>query len=236
MSGVSLTLRLRGSPRAARALRPSSSSAIVSAGSSRITLPYMPHASRSRPRSNAASTIAFARSGVRSASSNASIGPSPRTSPIASWREARSSRRARRVVAEPLGPREELRLADGLEHGDRGGARKRVASERPAETPRRHGVHQLGAARDARQRQAAADRLAGDEEIGLDVVVVLDRPHLPGPPDARLHLVVDVQDPVLAADLSRGARDSRRAWARSRPRPEPARAGRRPRSAGRPRT
>ena len=54
---------------------------------------------------------------------------------------------------------------------------------------------------DGGERQAAADRLAGDEQIGRDAVVVLDRPHLPGPPDTRLHLVVDVEDPVLAADL-----------------------------------
>ena len=36
---------------------------------------------------------------------------------------------------------------------------------------------------------------------GRDAVVVLDRPHLPRAPDARLHLVVDVEDPVLAAQL-----------------------------------
>ncbi len=36
---------------------------------------------------------------------------------------------------------------------------------------------------------------------GASTVVVLDRPHLPRPPDAGLHLVVDVEDAVLAAEL-----------------------------------
>ena len=38
-------------------------------------------------------------------------------------------------------------------------------------------------------------------EIGLDPLVVLDRPHRAGPPHAGLHLVGDVEDPVLAAEL-----------------------------------
>ena len=44
------------------------------------------------------------------------------------------------------------------------------------------------------------------EEVGLDVVVVLDRPHLPRPSDAGLDLVVDVEDPVLAAQLGQPGR------------------------------
>ncbi len=54
---------------------------------------------------------------------------------------------------------------------------------------------------DGCERQPAADRLAGDEQVRGDSVVVLDRPHLPRAPHARLNLVVDVEDPVLAADL-----------------------------------
>ena len=64
-----------------------------------------------------------------------------------------------------------------------------------------HRVHDLGAAGDACEREATADRLPRDDEVGLDAVVVLDRPHLPGPADPRLHLVVDIQDPVLSAQL-----------------------------------
>ena len=156
-------------------------------------------------RSNAAATIACAWSGVCSANSNASIGPRPRTSPIAAWRAASSLEPATHRLAESRRLRQELRLGDRVEHGDRRGAGERVAAEGAAEPTGRNGVHQLGAARDGGERQAAADRLAGDEQVRLDALVVLDRPHLPRAPDARLDLVVDVEDPVLAADLQRGA-------------------------------
>ena len=53
----------------------------------------------------------------------------------------------------------------------------------------------------AREREPAADRLARDDEIRLDAVVVVDRPHLARATDPGLHLVVDVQDPVRAAEL-----------------------------------
>jgi hypothetical protein len=43
--------------------------------------------------------------------------------------------------------------------------------------------------------QPAAERLAGDEQVRLDRVV-LDRPDRAGASAARLHLVVDVEDPV----------------------------------------
>ncbi len=46
---------------------------------------------------------------------------------------------------------------------------------------------------------------------GSTPVVVLDRPHLPGAADARLHLVVDVEDPVLTTQLQQARRDSRAA-------------------------
>ncbi len=40
-----------------------------------------------------------------------------------------------------------------------------------------------------------------EQHVGLHAVV-LDGPHLPGTPDARLHLVGDEQDPVLVADVA----------------------------------
>ena len=52
---------------------------------------------------------------------------------------------------------------------------------------------------DAGERPAA-ERLARDEEVGLDAVV-LDRPNRASP-DAALHLVVDVEDPVAVAELA----------------------------------
>ena len=63
-----------------------------------------------------------------------------------------------------------------------------------------HGVHDLRAPGDAAQRQPAPDRLPGRHQVGLDSVV-LDREHRAGAADARLHLVVDVEDPVPVAHL-----------------------------------
>ena len=60
-------------------------------------------------------------------------------------------------------------------------------------------VHQLSAARDRREREAAAERLAGDEQVGLDVVA-LDRPDGAGAAAAGLHLVVHIDDAVRVAE------------------------------------
>ena len=62
---------------------------------------------------------------------------------------ARRGRRAARGASSPSSPRagEELGLGDDVEHGERGGARERIAAERPTETAGRHRVHDLGAAR-----------------------------------------------------------------------------------------
>ncbi len=56
------------------------------------------------------------------------------------------------------------------------------------------------------ERQAAAERLAGDEQVRLDAVV-LDRPDGPGAAAAGLHLVVDVEDPVRVEQLLKPPRE-----------------------------
>ena len=139
---------------------------------------------------------AWARSGLCSRSSSASIGPRPRTSPICSWRAARSSSRARSATPSSSARGAERGSCDRVEHDGSRGTGDGVAPERPTEAAGLGGVHDLRAARDRRQRQAAAERLARHEQIWLDAVVVLDRPHRPGPPHARLHLVGDEEDPV----------------------------------------
>ena len=197
-------------------------------------MPYRPQERSSRPRSTRLPTIAFARLGVCSASSNAIIGPSPRTSPISVC-----SRRGRRAahgsladaVAAP-GTRDR-----GSPRGRRsprrttGGSRRRSRRGRPA------GTASISSARPVTrgERQAAADGLARDQQVGLDAVV-LDRPHLPGARGPRLHLVVDVEDPVLGAELEEPRREVLAASGRSLPRPARARAPRTRPSAGRPRT
>ena len=60
-------------------------------------------------------------------------------------------------------------------------------------------VHQLRRPGDPGQREPAAERLPGRDQVRLDVVA-LDRPHGAGTPDAGLHLVVHVEDPVLPAE------------------------------------
>ena len=82
-----------------------------------------------------------------------------------------------------------------------GSARGGVPAEGAAEAAGAGRVHQLGAAGDGREREAAAERLAGDEQVGLDVVVV-ERPELAGAAGAGLHLVVDPEDPVGVEQLA----------------------------------
>ena len=107
----------------------------------------------------------------------------------------------------------ELGRRDLLEHRHGSGAGDGVAAEGAAEPAGVDGVHHLGAAGHRGERHPATERLAGDEQIRLDSLVVLDRPHRPRPGAARLDLVVHVEDPVLAAErleagrVVRGHRD-----------------------------
>ena len=164
-------------------------------------MPYMPQASRSRFRSYAAATIAAAWSGdcSRQLEREHRSEAAHLADRVVLRRELLEARAHRLAERGRLG--EELRIRNRVEYGDRRCARKRVAAERASEPPGGHCVHDRSGARHRGQRQAAADRLAGDEKIGRDTLVVLDRPHLPGPPHAGLHLVVDEEDAVLAADL-----------------------------------
>ena len=82
-----------------------------------------------------------------------------------------------------------------------GGARNRVAAEGAAEPAGVHCVHHVRAPGDGGERQAAAERLPGDEQVGLDAEP-LDRPDGAGAAAAGLHLVGDVEDPVLVAELA----------------------------------
>ena len=51
------------------------------------------------------------------------------------------------------------------------------------------------------------DALGGEQDVRLDAPV-LDRPHLAGPPGARLDLVGDEQDAVLVADLAQALEEA----------------------------
>src|SRR5262245_24813115 len=110
------------------------------------------------------------------------------------------------ALAELPGLGEEGVVTDAIEHGRRGCAGQRIATEGSAEAAGADRVHQLGAPGNGRERQAAAERLAGHEQVRLDAVV-LGCPHRPGPADAALHLVGHVQDPVPLAELLQAARE-----------------------------
>ena len=97
----------------------------------------------------------------RSGSSIATIGPSPRTSePCGAIASSRSRKRSPICVgARP-------RSASVSRSRAAAAQRERVAAERTAEPAGGDGVHQLGAARDGRERQAAAERLARTSRSG----------------------------------------------------------------------
>ncbi len=109
-------------------------------------------------------------------------------------------RRARRPVARNVGRRHLV------QHGERRRARERIAPERAPEPTGMRSVHHLGPAGDARERQPAAERLPRDDEVRLNAVV-LDRPDRPRAADARLHLVVDVEDAVRREQLLEPSRE-----------------------------
>ena len=108
--------------------------------------------------------------------------------------------RAKRL-AELVRAGAELGLGDRVEDDGGRGAGDGVAAERAAEPARAGRVHDLGSAGDRSQRQPAAERLPGHEQVGCDTAV-LDRPHRPRPPHPGLHLVGDEEDPVPVAELA----------------------------------
>src|ERR671933_361741 len=161
----------------------------------------MPQDRMSRPRSNAASTIAAASAGVGSASSSASIGPRPRTSPTAGTRLAMPSSPARR--SRPSSS--ERRRNSGSATASSTTAAAAQATGLPPKVP----PSPPGATGDSGERQPAADRLPRDEKVGLGLVV-LDRPHRAGAADTALHLVVDVEDPVAVPQPQQARREGER--------------------------
>src|SRR2546421_2220177 len=74
-----------------------------------------------------------------------------------------------------LGALAEARSGQLVEHRRGGGARDGIAAEGAPETARMNCVHDGALAGDRGERQPAAERLAADDEIGLDVEA-LDRP------------------------------------------------------------
>ena len=181
-----------------------------------------PLARRARRR-DAASAAAGSFVSRSSTSSMPIIGPIPRTSPITAWRSCMP--RSALSTCSPIS-RERARkrgILDLVERDEPGGARQRVAAERAAEAADVRRVHELGAAGDAGQRQAAAERLAPHDQVGLDARHLVDGQHrrrcapCRSAPRRRCRR-------CRARGRSRSAPRRSRAWpAGSRPRPAPAR-------------
>src|SRR5215212_12022128 len=67
-------------------------------------------------------------------------------------------------------------------------------------------LQDLGARDEGTEWHAGCDALGAEQYVRLDAGV-LDRPHLPGPPRARLDLVGDEQDPVSVADRAKASKE-----------------------------
>ena len=165
-----------------------------------MTLPYSPQERSSRPCSRAAVVTAFETSprGLRELEREHRAEPAHLADRLVPGGELVEPRPQQR--RDLLGALAEARLGELVEHRARRRARDRVAAEGAAEPARVRRVHQLRLAGHGRERQAAAERLAGDDQVGLDARV-LDRPDGAGAPAAGLHLVGDVDDPVPLAEL-----------------------------------
>src|SRR5438105_12789572 len=105
-----------------------------------------------------------------------------------------------------LGPLPEARRGELVEHRRCCGARDGISAERAPKAARMHRVHDRSRAGHRGERQPAAQRLAGDDEIGLDVET-LDCPDRPRPAATGLDFVVDVEDAVSFAALLQRAHE-----------------------------
>ena len=103
--------------------------------------------------------------------------------------------------AKCIGAVAELFLLDDVEHGMRRGDADRATAIGAAKAAGAGRVHDLGAAGDGRQREAAGKALGHGGQIGRHLMVVHGE-HLAGAGKAGLHLVGDQQDAVLVADLA----------------------------------
>ena len=156
-------------------------------------------------------------------SSIAIIAPRPRTSPITGC-VGGESRPAGVGISAPIARARAARscVAHLLDRAERRGAGDRVAAVRAAEAADVHGVHQLGAAGDGGQRQAAGDALGGGDQVGHDALVVAGEP-VAGAAEAGLDLVGDEHDAVARGTTPPARAGSPARAPRSRPRPGSAR-------------
>ena len=105
-----------------------------------------------------------------------------------------------RLLATGRGVGDEAAL-EQLDRGERRGAGDRVAAVGRAVRARSPCLEEIGAGDHRAQGHPGRDPLGRQQDVRLDAPV-LDRPHLAGPPGARLDLVGDQQDAVLVTDVA----------------------------------
>src|SRR5918997_7081 len=107
---------------------------------------------------------------------------------------------AHELLAQGLTLGDEVFLLEGVEDGQRRGARYGVAAVGGTEASGVDGVHNLRLPGDAGYGEPPAHALGRDHDVGLDSRVLYGE-HLARPPVTGLDLVHDQDDPVLVAQL-----------------------------------
>ena len=108
------------------------------------------------------------------------------------------------VVAQFVRARIQILLLKHVEHGERGFAGDRISGEGASQAAGAGSIHDFRAAGDRSQRQSAANRLRGDEDVGLDAVALAGKQRARAA-EAALHFVGDEQHSVLVADVDQNA-------------------------------
>ena len=106
---------------------------------------------------------------------------------------------------------------DRCDGGQRGGAGDRVAAVGAAQARHVRGIHDFGASGHCGQWQAVGDALGGDDQVGLDALVLAGE-HRAGAGEPGLHLVGDEHHVVLAAPVHQRRQE---AWAGTMKPPSP---------------
>src|SRR5436305_1295284 len=110
------------------------------------------------------------------------------------------------VRPQPRGTLDEPVLTQDVDCRAAGRGVERVRKEGGRDRVRLPGRHQLGAAQERGERQAAADPLPNRQQVGHDSLVV-GGPHPPTPPEAALNLVEDEQRAGAVAQLPQAAEE-----------------------------
>src|SRR6202453_1172398 len=183
----------------------SSSSLMVSGGSSRMMLPNMPQVNTMTP----AAWAAVASFSVSSASgsvvpdftsSTAIMAPRPRTSPIRS--SPACTRTSRSVTSRPICWARSISPSLSMVAMLASAAAQATGlpPNRAAQATAVRRVHDLGPAGHRRQRQSAGDTFGGADQVGLDALVLAGE-HRSGPGKPGHHLVGDEHNVVLMAPI-----------------------------------